>query len=427
MGKNVSELIREFEAGQYNDLLLDIYADEKVLDHQRKRYIHALESYREIFGDDEAEIYSAPGRSEVGGNHTDHQHGQVLAASVNLDVIAVASKTDDQLMRIKSEGYDENIVNTKALDIDENEFGTSKSLIRGVAAAFKERGFEIGGFRSFMTSEVLGGSGLSSSAAFEVAVGNILSGLYNENKVDPVTIAIAAQYAENKYFGKPCGLMDQMASSVGSLVNIDFKDPENPVIKKVNADFSAFGHSLCIVDTKGSHADLTDDYAAIPVEMKRVAAFFGKEFLRETDEEEVIKNLAAVCKECGYRAALRAIHFFGDHKRVSEQVEALEAGEFDRFKELIKESGDSSFKYLQNVYSTKDVNAQNIPVALALSDRILKGRGVSRVHGGGFAGTIQAFVPNDIVDEYKEGMEACFGEGACYVLKVRKYGGIKVL
>lgn len=427
MGKNAAELIQGFREGKYDDLLMDIYADKAVLDHQRDRYIHALQSFGEIFGDNEVDIYSAPGRSEVGGNHTDHQRGQVLAASINLDVIAVCARADDGLMQVKSEGYEQVAVNTRALEVDENEFGTSKSLIRGVAAGLQEKGYKIGGFHAFMTSEVLGGSGLSSSAAFEVALGNILSGLYNDNSIDAVTIAIAAQYAENKYFGKPCGLMDQMASSVGSLVNIDFKNPDEPVIRKVNADFASFGHSLCIVDTKGSHADLTDEYAAIPVEMKKVAEFFGKDFLREMDEAELLKNIPAVREAAGDRAVLRAMHFFEDHNRVTKEVEALEKGSFDRFKELIQESGNSSFKYLQNVYSNKDVNVQNVSVALALSDLLLRGRGVSRVHGGGFAGTIQAFVPDDVVAEYKQGIEACFGEGACYVLKVRKYGGMKVL
>ncbi|MBP3900796.1 MAG: galactokinase [Blautia sp.] len=427
MAKNAEELLQGFLEGQYDDLLLDIYADESVLDHQRDRYVHALRSFTEIFGDTEVEIYSAPGRSEVGGNHTDHQHGQVLAASVNLDVIAVAAPTDDELMQVKSEGYEQIAVSTHALDVDDLDYGTSKALIRGTAAAFKDRGYKIGGFHAFMTSEVLGGSGLSSSAAFEVAVGNILSGLYNDGEVDAVTIAIAAQYAENKYFGKPCGLMDQMASSVGSLVNIDFNDPEDPVIRKVNADFQSFGHSLCIVDTKGSHADLTDDYAAIPVEMKSVAACFGKEYLRKVDEDEFLQKLPEIREKCGDRATLRALHYFEDHKRVGLQVEALEEGNFDEFKRLITESGNSSFKYLQNVYSNKDVHTQNVSVALALSELILKGRGAVRVHGGGFAGTIQAFVPNDVVAEYKKGMEACFGEGACYVLKVRKYGGMRVL
>ena len=427
MGQNAAELIQGFKERKYDDLLRDIYVDEAVLDHQRERYIHALESFGEFFGDSEVDIYSAPGRSEIGGNHTDHQRGQVLAASINLDVIAVCARADDGLMQVKSEGYEQVAVSIGALEVDKNEFGTSKSLIRGVAAGLQEKGYKIGGFHAYMTSEVLGGSGLSSSAAFEVAVGNILSGLYNDNSIDAVTIAIAAQYAENKYFGKPCGLMDQMASSVGSLVNIDFKNPDDPVIRKVNVDFSAFGHSLCIVDTKGSHADLTDEYAAIPVEMKKVAAYFGKNYLREMEEEELLRNIPALRKAAGDRAVLRAIHFFEDHTRVSKEVKALEEGNFDRFKELILESGNSSFKYLQNVYSNKNVNVQSVSVALALSDLILHGRGVCRVHGGGFAGTIQAFVPDDAVAEYKQRIEACFGEGACYVLKVRKYGGMKVL
>ena len=268
---------------------------------------------------------------------------------------------------------------------------------------------------------------MSSSAAFEVLIGNILSGLYNEGKISPVLIAQAGQYAENVFFGKPCGLMDQMASSVGNLIFIDFADVKNPVIKKVNVNFEDFNHSLCIVDTKGSHADLTDEYAAIPEEMKRVAAYFGKEILKQVDKNEFYTNIPEIRKAAGDRAVLRAMHWFEETDRVIDQVNALEEENFEEFKELIKSSGDSSFKYLQNVYSVKNLSRQEMAVGLALSDVILKGKGVSRVHGGGFAGTIQAFVPNDIVDIYKKNMEDIFGEDACHVLKIRKYGGMKVL
>ena len=426
-GKRAGELIAEFRKDLYRERLLDIYADEKVIAHQTERYIHALESYIELYGDDEVSIFSAPGRSEVGGNHTDHQRGQVLATSINLDVLAVAAGDGSDLIQVKSEGYDAVSVDLNDLEIREEEFGTSLSLIRGVAAKFREDGFRVGGFRAFMTSEVLGGSGLSSSAAFEVAVGNILSGLYNDGKADAVTIAIASQYAENRFFGKPCGLMDQMASSVGGLINIDFKDPEAPVIRQVQVDFSVYGHSLCIVDTKASHADLTDEYAAIPVEMKKIAAFFGKEVLREVEEEEVLAQIPALREACGDRAVLRALHFYADHRKVSEEVDALEKGDFEAFKKLIKSSGDSSFKYLQNVFASSMPQAQSMSIALALSERLLGEKGVCRVHGGGFAGTIQAFVPDELVEDYRKGIEAVFGEGACYVLKVRKYGGMQVL
>ena len=308
-----------------------------------------------------------------------------------------------------------------------SEEGTSAGLIRGVAARLKEEGYEIGGFEAYVTSDVLNGAGMSSSAAFEVLIGNILSGLYNEGKISPVLIAQAGQYAENVFFGKPCGLMDQMASSVGNLIFIDFADVKNPVIKKVNVNFEDFNHSLCIVDTKGSHADLTDEYAAIPEEMKRVAAYFGKEILKQVDKNEFYTNIPEIRKVAGDRAVLRAMHWFEETDRVIDQVNALEEENFEEFKKLIKSSGDSSFKYLQNVYSVKNLSRQEMAVGLALSDVILKGKGVSRVHGGGFAGTIQAFVPNDIVDIYKKNMEDIFGEDACHVLKSRRYGGMKVL
>ena len=268
---------------------------------------------------------------------------------------------------------------------------------------------------------------MSSSAAFEVAIGTIISGLYNNMEISPVFIAQASQYAENVYFGKPSGLMDQMASSVGSLVNIDFKDTKNPVIKKVDVDFAKFSHSLCIVDTKGSHADLTPEYAAVPIDMKKVAAYFGKEVLREVDEDKFYANISDIREKVGDRPVVRAMHFFFDHNTVTKEVNALEAGDFEEFKKHISASGNSSFKYLQNVYPASDVANQGLSVGLGVSERILGSKGAVRVHGGGFAGTIQAFVPNDMVSEYREEMDKLFGEGSCHVLKVRKYGGMKVL
>lgn len=427
MAKNTAVLKEEFKNGGYRELLKDIYVDDDVLDDQTERYIKALENFEELYGEKEVEIYSAPGRSEVGGNHTDHQYGKVLAASVNLDAIAVVAKTDDGKIAVKSEGYSPFEVNLESLEVNKEEEGTSKALTKGVAAKLKEEGYKIGGFQAYVTSDVLNGAGMSSSAAFEVLLGNIFSGLYNDMKVDPVLIAQIGQYAENVYFGKPCGLMDQMASSVGGLINIDFKDPENPVVKQVNVDFEEYGHSLCIVDTKGSHADLTDDYAAIPEEMKKVANFFDEDVLRKVDKNEFYLNLPKIREILGDRAVLRAMHLFEENKRVDEEVEALEAGNFEMFKKLVKASGDSSFKYLQNVYSGHDLQNQSVSIGLAVSDVALGDRGVSRVHGGGFAGTIQAFVPNDIVGMYKETMEHVFGEGACHILKVRSYGGMKVL
>ena len=421
-----TELKKGFQDGKYEELLRDIYIDEAVLDYQKERYIKAIESFEELFGEKEVEIYSAPGRSEIGGNHTDHQLGRVLAASINLDAIAIVAKKENGVV-LKSEGYP--MINVSLADLlpKKEEEGTSAGLIRGVAAKLKEEGYEIGGFEAYVTSDVLNGAGMSSSAAFEVLVGNILSGLYNEGKVSPVLIAQAGQYAENVFFGKPCGLMDQMASSVGNLIFIDFADVKNPVIKKVDVNFEDFDHSLCIIDTKGSHADLTDEYAAIPEEMKKVAAYFGKEVLHQIDKNEFYIHIPEIRKVAGDRAVLRAMHWFEETDRVIDQVNALEKGDFEEFKCLIKASGDSSFKYLQNVYSVKNLSRQEMAVGLAFSDVILKGRGVSRVHGGGFAGTIQAFVPNDIVDIYKKNMEDIFGQDACHVLKIRKYGGMKVL
>ena len=427
MSKNTKILVQEFKAGQYAERLKDIYVDDAVLDYQKERYIKAIEEFEKLYGEQEVEIYSAPGRSEVGGNHTDHQYGKVLAASINLDAIAIVAKTDDSIIDIKSEGYDRIQVHLDSLQPRKEEEGRSEALTRGVAARLKEEGYIIGGFQAYATSDVLNGAGMSSSAAYEVLVGNILSGVYNEGKASPILLAQIGQYAENEYFGKPCGLMDQMASSVGGLINIDFEDPKNPKVKQVKVDFEEYGHSLCIVDTKGSHADLTDDYAAIPQEMKQVANFFEEDVLRKVDKNEFYLNLPKIREILGDRAVLRAIHLFEDNKRVDEQVQALEQHDFETFKKLIKASGDSSFKYLQNVYSSHEINNQSVSIGLAISDIILQGKGVSRVHGGGFAGTIQAFVPNDIVDIYKKDIEHVFGEGSCHVLKVRKYGGMKVL
>lgn len=411
-----------------DDVLADIYVDKDKLSYERKRYIEAIEQYITRFGDDDVWIYSAPGRSEIGGNHTDHQHGEVLAASINHDVIAVAKKLDDQVVRIVSDGYNNMIaIHLDDLDKKDKEEGSTQALIRGVLAKTKENGHTIGGFQAYITSDVLIGAGLSSSAAFETLIGTILSYMYNQGNISAIEIAMIGQYAENVYFGKPCGLMDQMASSIGGLINIDFEDPQSPKIKKVEVDFEEYGHSLCIVDTKGSHADLTDDYAAIPYEMKKVANYFNQEALREVDKDDFYLNLPKIREILGDRAVLRAMHLFEENKRVDQQVKALEEGNFDTFKKLIKESGDSSFKYLQNVYSSHDLTNQSVSIGLAISDISLGDKGVSRVHGGGFAGTIQAFVPNDIVSMYKKNMEHVFGEGACHVLKVRPYGGMKVL
>lgn len=421
------ELKKQINSGQLNNRLKEIYVDEGMLSYQKQRYEEAIGEFEALFGDGAVELYSAPGRSEVGGNHTDHQRGEVLAASVNLDAVAVVRKTGDNKIQLKSQGYPMIHVDLAELEARKEEEGTSKGLIRGMAYGLLKNGHAIGGFEAYVVSDVLGGAGLSSSAAFEVLVGTILSGLYNDMSISPVEIAQVAQFSENVYFGKPCGLMDQMASSVGGLIHIDFADVKNPLVEKVEVDFASYGHSLCITDTKGSHADLTDDYAAVPAEMREVAGYFGKEVLREVAQEEFYKEIAGVRKTCGDRSVLRAMHFFAEDRRVEQQVAALREGRFDRFLELIQESGQSSFQYLQNVYTNKDVRHQGVSVGLAVSEHILKGHGVCRVHGGGFAGTIQAFVKNEFVEEYRKALDAVFGEGSCHVLKVRPVGGIKVV
>lgn len=423
--KKASLVINEIKNNQYNELLADIYVDAGLVESQKERYVKAIEKFIELYGDKDIEIYSTPGRSEVSGNHTDHQRGEVLAAAINLDIIAIVEKAE--AVKILSDGYDIKAIELDDLNVREDEKESSEGLIRGVLARFKELGYNIGGFNAFMTSNVLQGSGLSSSAAFEVMIGTVLSGLYNDMKVDPVLIAQIGQYAENVYFGKPCGLMDQCACSVGSLINIDFKDTENPIVRKVEVDFPEFKHSLCIVDVHASHADLTDDYASIPTEMKKVANVFGKEVLREVDEKEFYNRLPEVRTAVNDRAVLRAIHLFEENKRVEEAVKALNNRDFDAFKAVIKASGDSSYKYLQNIYSNNDYLNQAVSIAISLSEMILGTNGVCRVHGGGFAGTIQAFVKDEYVENYKAEIEKYFGEGSCHVLKVRKYGGKKVL
>lgn len=424
--KKASVVINEIQNNVYNDLLKDVYVNELLIDSQKERYVKAIEKFISLYGDKEIEIYSTPGRSEVCGNHTDHQHGEVLAAAINLDIIAIVSPNESHI-KILSDDYDIQAIDINDLGKKDDETETSEGLIRGVCARYIELGYQIGGFDAYMTSDVLQGSGLSSSAAFEVMIGTILSGLYNDMSIDPVTIAQVGQYSENVYFGKPCGLMDQCACSVGSLIHIDFKDNNHPVVEKVEVDFPEFKHSLCIVDVHASHADLTDDYASIPSEMKQVAKFFGQEFLRDVDEKEFYAQLPEVRKAVNDRAVLRTIHLFEENKRVQKAVQALKDADFETFKATIQASGQSSYKYLQNIYSNYDVNNQAVSIAIALSEEILKDQGVCRVHGGGFAGTIQAFVKDEYVETYKAEIEKYFGEGSCHILKVRKYGGIKVL
>lgn len=422
----ISTVKESINAGGLDEALLNIYPED-VLEYQKKRYNQILDTFSQLYGENEdVRIFSAPGRTEVGGNHTDHNHGKVLAASINLDTVAAASKRDDNMIYEKSSGHDMNKVDLSNLEPDENEYGLSSALIKGMCAGFKKNGYNIGGFNSAGATQVLSGSGLSSSAAFEVLIGTILNYLYNDGKVPSVEIAKIAQFAENVYFGKPSGLMDQMACSVGGFIAIDFIDPKNPVVEKLDFDFAATGHSLCIVDTKGSHADLTDEYAAVRKEMESVASVFEKTVLRDVDENDFYKNISEIRAKFGDRAVLRATHFYNENRRVDELKEALKKGDFEAFKNIITESGHSSFMFNQNVFAPNQPQIQPVSIALSVCERILKGCGAWRVHGGGFAGTIQAFVPDDKLEEFSSAIEAVFGKGSCHILKIRPFGGIEI-
>lgn len=415
-----------------SDALLEsfrkVYVTDEFSRAQYERYSQTISDFISIYGDKEREIslFCAPGRSEVCGNHTDHNHGCVLAAGISLDAIAVASKNDTNTVNIKSAGYRMDSVGCDDLAVSETDIGRSRSLVRGVMARFKELGYKIGGFDAATKSSVISGSGLSSSAAFEVLVGTMLNYLYNDGKISPVEIAQIAQHAENVHFGKPCGLLDQMACSVGGFVQIDFKDPKNPIINKVDFDFAKFGYSLVIVDTKGSHSDLTDEYAAIRYEMEQAAGVFGKSVLRDVDRDEFMKNISLVREKVSDRAVLRAIHFFNDSDRVEKEIEALKNNDIEEFKRLVIESGNSSYKYNQNVFSSKNPTSQPVSLALLLSEEVLRNKGAWRVHGGGFAGTIQAFVPDDTLDCYTETMKKVFGDDCCHVLSIRPVGGAQI-
>ncbi|MBQ7459854.1 MAG: galactokinase [Oscillospiraceae bacterium] len=381
------------------------------------------QGFSNTFGREAEHVFSAPGRTEIGGNHTDHERGKVIAGAVDLRTVAAVSENGDGVIRVLSEGYPMCVVDLSELRPDPKEYGTTASLIRGVAAAFAQKGCEIRGFDAYVTSNVLSGSGLSSSAAFEVLIGNVINGLFFGGKCDAVEIAKIGQYAENVFFGKPCGLMDQMASSVGSIVYIDFEDQAAPAVKKVDFDLESAGYKLCIIDSGADHAALTDEYAAITDEMKAVSALFGKSVLREVSEEEFYLRISEVRKTCGDRAVLRAMHIFEENKRVDGEAEALSRGDFEAFLDLVNESGRSSWLYLQNIVPTGAKEHQEVAVALALAARLLGGRGASRVHGGGFAGTIQAFVPDEMLTGFKAEMERVLGAGRCHVLSISNLGG----
>ena len=395
-----------------------------ILTSARKTALDA--GFAAAFGGAPERYFSAPGRTEIGGNHTDHQRGRVLAAAVNLDTQAAVRLNGTDCIRILSQGYPLCEVDLKVLTPQADEVNGTASLIRGVAARFVELGCEVKGFDAYCESTVLPGSGLSSSAAYEVLIGTILNHLFFDGRVSAPEIAMIGQYAENVFFGKPCGLMDQTASSVDGLVTIDFFEKENPNIRSVDFDFSACGHALCIIDSRASHADLTDEYAAIPGELKGICAHFGKDVLTQIDPADFYAAIPALREKCGDRAVMRAIHFYQENERVPQQVAALEQGNFDKFLALVKESGFSSFMYLQNVIPAGRTRNQEMAIALGLCEHYLRDRGAYRVHGGGFAGTVQAFVPFDLLESFRAGIDAVLGEGACHALSIRPQGGVEM-
>jgi len=417
------DLIRDID-------FIDIYCTEEAAAAQPARYTAAIDRFLSLYpGADigSIQIYSAPGRTEIGGNHTDHQHGEVLAASINRDAIAVTAPSGDDVIKVHAEGFDPVTLTTSDLEVKEDEKGTTAALVRGVIAGLAGKGYKIGGLNAYITSDVLIGAGLSSSAAFETLIGTVVSGMFNDMNITPEEIAKMGQYAENVFFDKPCGLMDQMASSVGSLVHIDFNDTASPIVEKVDYDLTENGYCLCITDTKGSHADLTSDYASIPAEMKKVAALLGHEVLRPVSASDILGNIDLLRREAGDRAVLRALHFVGETRRAGQEAEALKRGDTAGFLKLVRLSGDSSFKFLQNVSPTGSVKDQQMAIGLAVSEQILGEDEPARVHGGGFAGTIQAFVRSENADAYKRTMDKTFGEGACEILNIRKYGGMRIL
>lgn len=422
------ELINKLNNGELDDKLSYVYACGGDTKPYADRYISVIEGYKEVYGEaEELALFSAPGRTEIGGNHTDHQHGCVLAGSVDLDVVAAVSFNNDNVVRIKSKGYRMDEIPLDDLEIHPEQFDKAIALIRGVLRAFRDRGYKLSGFNAYTESNVMKGSGLSSSAAFEVLVGTIVSDLFANNEVDAVEIAKIGQFAENVFYDKPSGLMDQMASSVGAVVAIDFKSTEEPVVKKVDFDLNKYDHSLCIIDSGADHAELTSEYAAVPAEMKAVAGYFGKEYLREVDYNEFLREVKSIrAKLKNDRAVLRAFHFFHDTRLAVKEAEALEEGDFEKFCSLSRQSGLSSYMYLQNVYASSLPQQQAVAVTIALCGEILGDRGAYRVHGGGFAGTVQAFVPNDMLDEFKSRIEAVLGDGMCHVLRIRPVGGYRL-
>ena len=421
---NLREVLKTNELDEKIKLLI---CDDAV-DEEKKRYLDLLNQAEELYGTGDYHIISAPGRTEIGGNHTDHQHGKVIAASVNVDSVAVTKKNSLNVVRIKSLGFNIKPIDLNDLSVHSDEVNTTESLIRGIAFRFKELGYHIGGFDALSQSKVLVGSGISSSASFEVLIAELFNQLYNDGKVTAIEIAKIAQYAENVYFGKPCGLLDQMAISCGGFTIMDFEKPANPIVEKYNFSFEKYGYHLVLTNTKGDHAGLSDEYARIPGEMKMVAKVMGHEVLRECNEKDFYDNFSTIRKEVNNdRAMLRAIHFFSENYRVGLQATAIKEENIDELLKLMKESGNSSYKYLQNVYCVNKPYSQSLSLALALSERILKDEGAYRVHGGGFEGTIQAIVPENLLSDYLSAMQGVFGQDATFEMKIRSVGGYQLI
>jgi len=412
-----------------NPLFHELYGvNPSVLKEQAVRYSNLMDEFKTVFSKEDVELFSSPGRTEIGGNHTDHNYGRVLAGAVNLDMIAVAATNGTNSIRIKSVGYPEFQVDLSSLAIDESQFYSSTSLVKGICARMKQLGYEIGGFDACIEGRVPKGSGLSSSASFEVLIGAILNHLFNNGKMSGVENAIIGQWSENNYFGKPCGLMDQTACSVGGLITIDFEDPSKPIVKEVDFDFVSTGFALVITDVGGGHDDAASqaEYASLPTEMKAVAAVLGAKVLRQVTMEQIVEKIPEIRKVTGDRAILRAYHFQGDNQRVVDQVAALEKNDFQAFLKMVVESGYSSYMYNQNIFDVVHKDDQVVSLALALSEMILKAKGAWRVHGGGFGGTIQAFVPQNLLDKYVETLEHVYGKGSCHKLFIRSKGSIKL-
>ncbi len=422
----INKAVNKLKNSFYDERLAELYGSNAV-DPQRERYIKLLNWHQVYFGSNHATIFSSPGRTELGGNHTDHNGGIVLAASIQLDSVAAVSKTDSNIVTMNSENYPVVRVDLTNLELNKKEEGSTESLIRGIAATMVRNGYSIGGFDASVTSDVLPGSGLSSSASIEILIGSIFNNLFNDNTISITELSQISKEAENRYFGKPCGLMDQLACGTGGIISIDFKNRDSPIIDPIDFNFGKAGYSIVMVDTGSSHSDLTDDYNSVSQEMMNVASIMGKDICRKTTEVDLLSEFSKIRKTFGDRAFLRALHFFRENNRVMKMINALREDNIDSYLELVNLSGNSSYKYLQNCYPASNPRFQGIPLALALSEEFLVGKGISRIHGGGFAGAIQSYVPNNMVENYKLFMGSFFGENSVIPLRIRKVSAGPVL